>query len=93
MYTLLPSAFLTGLAGAFYMNCIGFIDPHAVFSLADISVMMILVVMMGGVATLWGPSVRAAIFIALNEVFRAQLGSASVLAFGYPCLSGDYVFA
>lgn len=82
MYALLPSAFLTGLAGAFYMNYIGFIDPHVVFSLVDISVMAILVVMMGEAATLWGPSVGAVMFIALNEIFRAQLGSASVSAFG-----------
>jgi branched-chain amino acid transport system permease protein len=82
MYALLPSAFLTGLAGAFYMNYIAFIDPHVVFSLADISVMVILVVMMGGVATKWGPTAGAAIYIALNELFRAWLGSANVLAFG-----------
>lgn len=82
MYALLPSAFLTGLAGAFYMNYTQFIDPHVVFSLSDISVMVILVVMMGGVATTWGPAVGATVYIALNEFFRTQLGPASVLAFG-----------
>lgn len=82
MYALLPSAFLAGLVGAFYMNYVAFIDPHVVFSLGDISVMVILVVMMGGVANLWGPPVGAAIYIALNEIFRAWLGSANVLAFG-----------
>lgn len=82
MYALLPSAFLTGLAGAFYMNYTQFIDPHVVFSLSDISVMVILVVMMGGVATTWGPAVGASVYIALNEFFRTQLGPASVLAFG-----------
>jgi branched-chain amino acid transport system permease protein len=82
MFALLPSAFLTGLGGAFYMNYTQFIDPHVVFSLSDISVMVILVVMMGGVATTWGPAVGAAVYIALGELFRAQLGSASVLAFG-----------
>ncbi|MEW6275876.1 MAG: branched-chain amino acid ABC transporter permease [Bacillota bacterium] len=82
MYALLPSAFLAGLTGAFYMNYIAFIDPHVVFSLGDISVMVILVVMMGGVANPWGAPVGAAIYIALNEIFRAWLGSANVLAFG-----------
>ena len=48
------SAFFTGLAGAFYMNYMAFIDPHVVFSLVDISIMMILVVMLGGAGTsLW----------------------------------------
>ncbi|MDQ0285751.1 branched-chain amino acid transport system permease protein [Desulfofundulus luciae] len=82
MFALLPSAFIAGLVGAFYMNYIAFIDPHVVFSLSDISVMVILVVMMGGVATLWGPSVGAAIYVALGELFRAWLGAANVLAFG-----------
>ncbi len=82
MFSLLPSAFLTGLAGAFYMNYVAFIDPHVVFSLSEISVMVILVVMLGGVATTWGPTVGAAIYVILSEVFRAQWGAASVLAFG-----------
>lgn len=82
MYAFLPSAFFSGLIGAFYMNYVSFIDPHVVFSLSDISVMVILVVMLGGVATIWGPAIGAGIYIILGEVFRAQLGSASVLAFG-----------
>jgi len=82
LYALLASAFLTGLAGAFYMNYIAFIDPNVVFSLTNVSVMIILVVMLGGVATRWGPTVGAAIYIVLSELFRTSLGSASVLAFG-----------
>lgn len=79
---LLPSAFFTGLAGAFYMNYVAFIDPHIVFSLSNVSVMVILVVMLGGVATTWGPTVGAALYIFLGELFRATLGSANVLVFG-----------
>ncbi|MDD2421424.1 MAG: branched-chain amino acid ABC transporter permease [Heliobacteriaceae bacterium] len=79
---LLPSAFFTGLAGAFYMNYVAFIDPNIVFNLSNVSVMVILVVMMGGVATTWGPTIGAGIYIALGEYFRATLGSANVLVFG-----------
>lgn len=82
LYALLPSAFLTGLVGAFYMNYVAFIEPNVVFSLGNVSVMIILVVILGGVATLWGPTVGAAMYIALGELFRAQLGAANVLAFG-----------
>lgn len=82
MYALLPSAALSGLAGAFYMNYIAFIDPHVVFNLADISIMVILVVMLGGVATIWGPAVGAAVYVILSELFRSWWGPASVLAFG-----------
>ncbi|MFA4885739.1 MAG: branched-chain amino acid ABC transporter permease [Desulfotomaculaceae bacterium] len=79
---LLPSAFFTGLAGAFYMNYVAFIDPNIVFNLTNISVMAILVVMLGGVATTWGPTIGAAIYIFLGELFRTTLGSANVLIFG-----------
>jgi branched-chain amino acid transport system permease protein len=53
------SAMITGLAGAFYMNYMGYIDPQVVFSLGEISILMIMVVMVGGVATFWGPTVGA----------------------------------
>ncbi|TEB11330.1 hypothetical protein Pmgp_01693 [Pelotomaculum propionicicum] len=79
---LLPSAFFTGLAGAFYMNYVAFIDPNIVFNLTNVSVMVILVVMLGGVATTWGPTIGAAIYIFLGEYFRTTLGSANVLIFG-----------
>ena len=63
-------AFLTGAAGALYMNYMGFIDPQVVFSLADISIMAILVAIVGGVGTIYGPAVGAFIMVALQEVFR-----------------------
>ena len=53
--SLLISAFFTGMAGAFYMNYMGFIDPHVVFSLHYISIMAILVGIVGGVGTHLGP--------------------------------------
>lgn len=70
MVSLCLSAYMTGLAGAFYTNYMGFIDPEIVFSLHDISVMAILVGIVGGVATVYGPAVGAFIMVALSEVFR-----------------------
>jgi branched-chain amino acid transport system permease protein len=64
------SAFWTGMAGALYMNYMGFIDPHVVFSLHDYSVMAILVAIVGGVGTIYGPTVGAFIMVAFQEVFR-----------------------
>jgi len=40
--SLLVSSFFTGMAGAFYMNYMAFIDPEVVFSLHFISIMAIL---------------------------------------------------
>jgi branched-chain amino acid transport system permease protein len=88
--SLLISAFFTGLAGAFYMNYMAFIDPHVVFSLHYISIMAILVGIIGGVATIWGPAVGAFIMIGVQETFRSGLfgygpewlSEAHVLVFG-----------
>ncbi len=88
--SLLVSAFFTGMAGAFYMNYMAFIDPEVVFSLHFISIMAILVGIVGGVATIWGPAVGAFIMVGLQETFRSSLfglapkwiSQAHALAFG-----------
>lgn len=88
--SLMISSFFTGLAGAFYMNYMAFIDPHVVFSLHDISIMAILVGIIGGVGTFWGPAVGAFVMVWLQETFRssffgflpAWVSQAHVLVFG-----------
>jgi branched-chain amino acid transport system permease protein len=70
MISLVIAAALTGVAGALYMNYMGFIDPHVVFSLHDISIMAILVGIVGGVGTMYGPAVGAFVMVAVQELFR-----------------------
>lgn len=70
--SLLISAFFTGSAGAFYMNYMAFIDPQVVYSLHYISIMAILVGIVGGVATIWGPAVGAFIMVGVQETFRSS---------------------
>ncbi len=81
---LLLSALLTGFAGAFYTNYMGYIDPKVVFALHDISIVTIMVVMVGGVATYWGPAVGAVIMVLLAELIRSipMLGTAHQTFFG-----------
>jgi branched-chain amino acid transport system permease protein len=74
IYAFIPSAFFTGLAGAFYMNYMAYIEPRVVFSLDAISIMMILTVMLGGAGTLWGPVLGATVYVILAEVFRTIPG-------------------
>jgi branched-chain amino acid transport system permease protein len=69
--SLMVSSFFTGLAGALYMNYMAFIDPHVVFALHDVSIMAILVAIIGGVGTLWGPPTGAFIMVLLQETFRS----------------------
>jgi len=70
--SLLVSSFFTGMAGAFYMNYMAFIDPEVVFSLHFISIMAILVGIVGGVATIYGPAVGAFVMVGLQETFRSS---------------------
>lgn len=81
---LVVSAVLTGICGAFYTNYMGFIDPHIVFALHDISIITIMIVMVGGVATQWGPLVGAGIMVLLAEWIRAipGLGASHQAFFG-----------
>ncbi len=88
--SLLASSFFTGLAGAFYMNYMGFIDPDVVFSLHYISIMAILVGIIGGVGLILGPPVGAFIMVLFQELFRSSffglapkwVSDAHAMAFG-----------
>ncbi|MBI5056419.1 MAG: branched-chain amino acid ABC transporter permease [Nitrospirae bacterium] len=78
------SGVLTGIAGAFYTNYMGYIDPHVAFALHDISIITIMIVMVGGVATFWGPFAGAVIMVLLAEYIRSMpgLGAAHQTLFG-----------
>lgn len=74
----------TGIAGAFYMNYMGYIDPATVFPLSEVSIATVMVVMVGGAATYWGPVIGALIMVFLAEVIRSlpHIGAAHQTIFG-----------
>jgi branched-chain amino acid transport system permease protein len=78
------SGIFTGIAGAFYMNYMGYIDPGVVFPLYDLSIVTVMVVMAGGAATYWGPIVGALIMVFLAEAIRSlpHIGAAHQTIFG-----------
>jgi len=82
LFSLCISAFFTGVAGSFYLNYMGFIDPSIVFSLPDISIMVILVAIIGGVGTVWGPALGAVVIVVLSEIVRNTIGEAHLLVMG-----------
>jgi branched-chain amino acid transport system permease protein len=67
------SAGLTALGGTFYAQYILFIDPESVLPLS-LSILICLVAVLGGVGTLWGPLVGAAVLVPLSEGTRIYLG-------------------
>ncbi len=70
----LISAFLTALAGTFYIQYIYFIDPNTAFSF-NISVEAALVSIVGGIGTLWGPVIGTALLEGTSALLQSWLGS------------------
>ncbi|QEL22502.1 branched-chain amino acid ABC transporter permease [Bosea sp. F3-2] len=67
------SAFFTAVGGAFYASFLAYIDPESVMSFR-FSLLFALPAVLGGIGTLWGPVVGAAILIPLTEITRSYLG-------------------
>jgi branched-chain amino acid transport system permease protein len=79
------SAALTACAGTFYAQYVLFIDPGSVLPLS-LSIQICLVAVLGGVGTISGPLVGAAVLVAISEFTRVKLGaggrSLDLIAYG-----------
>lgn len=67
------SAFFTAIGGTFYAQLIRFLEPPAVAG-PDLSAQMVLLTIVGGRATVFGPALGALVLSLLGEVTRAKLG-------------------
>ncbi|CAH2601778.1 Branched-chain amino acid ABC transporter permease [Rhodovastum atsumiense] len=67
------SGFFTGMGGAIYAQYVGYIDPDSVMA-GTLSILIPLPAVLGGVGTLWGPLLGAALLIPLSELSRSYLG-------------------
>lgn len=68
------SAFFLGIAGGLMGNLVGFIDPTEVaFAGATYGVWMVLMAILGGKGTLWGPVLGALLFLFFQEFFWTYL--------------------
>jgi branched-chain amino acid transport system permease protein len=68
------SAFLTAMAGTFYVQYIYFIDPNTAFNF-DISIKAALVSIVGGVGTLFGPLVGTVLLETTAALLQSWLGN------------------
>jgi branched-chain amino acid transport system permease protein len=69
---LVLSAVFTAWAGALYGLYVGFIDPATAVGL-DISVQIVLTAIIGGIGTIFGPVIGAAVLVALSEALRSNV--------------------
>lgn len=67
------SAFFTAIAGAFYAAFVSYIDPESVMAFR-FSLLFALPAVLGGIGTLWGPFVGAAVLIPITELTRSYAG-------------------
>jgi branched-chain amino acid transport system permease protein len=77
MLAFVLSAALTGVWGGFYAIYVGFIDPESAFSLT-LSIQIVLVAILGGVGTIIGPWLGAALLIPLAEGTRIAMGGSGL---------------
>jgi branched-chain amino acid transport system permease protein len=68
------SGAMMAAAGGFYTQYVLVLDPERVFSI-DISIIVVLMTVLGGSGTLWGPAIGAALLIPLSEYSRIWFGS------------------
>jgi len=81
------SAALSAMVGTFYAQFVLFVDPPSVLPLS-LSVLIALVAILGGIGTLWGPVLGAAVLIPISELTRIQFsgGGRNLDLILYGCL-------
>jgi branched-chain amino acid transport system permease protein len=63
------SAVFLGVAGAIFGNMTGFIEPRDIaFPTTTFNIFMVIMVLLGGKGTLWGPVIGAVVFHTIKEV-------------------------
>lgn len=80
VYALMISALYAGMMGSFYTVYMAYIQPDIVFSLVNFSIAMILVAVLGGIGTFWGPVFGALLITILQESFRRIFASEEFLS-------------
>ena len=78
---LIISAVLTSLAGSFYGIYVGFVDPPTVLGL-DVSVQIMLICIIGGMGTLWGPVLGSLVLVPLSEALRSNMITEALVKVG-----------
>src|SRR5579885_2006520 len=73
MRAIMLSGALAAAAGGLYAVVLLVVTPDSVFGMLT-SAQALVVVLFGGVGTLWGPVIGAAILIPLSETLQAELG-------------------
>jgi branched-chain amino acid transport system permease protein len=75
LYAMALSAILASLCGTVYALYVLYIDPYNVMT-SRISLLVVVIALIGGRGTVWGPVLGALFIVLLNEYTRSWLGAA-----------------
>lgn len=75
------SAFIVGACGGLYATYLQFAHPDSVFSFNE-SISLVLIALIGGLGTLWGPVLGAAVFYAVQDYLQTSYPTFHLLVYG-----------
>lgn len=76
------SAALTSMVGSFHAMYLTFIEPESVFSL-PLSIQIAMFALIGGIGTVFGPLLGAALLVPITEFARGYLGAGAIGLHGF----------
>ncbi len=76
------SAFVVGVAGGIFTTTQFYLSPSSVFAFS-VSITMILMPIVGGIGTLWGPVIGALVYVLLREQVIASRPNDHLFIFGF----------
>lgn len=75
MRGMLVSAAITTVGGGLFAAYVGYVDPDSVLSLADVSVRIALLALLGGIGTVWGPVIGALLLLPAITQLQSSLAA------------------
>jgi branched-chain amino acid transport system permease protein len=75
------SAFIVGACGGLYATYLQFVHPDTVFSFTQ-SISLVLIALIGGIGTVWGPVVGAVVFYAVQDYLQTRYPTFHLLVYG-----------
>lgn len=75
MLAMAISAALTALGGTFYAQYLQYVEPHT-FAGLNVVIQIILLTVVGGSGTIWGPVLGSILLVPIGEVLRHSFGDA-----------------
>lgn len=75
------SAFLVGICGGLFATYFQYLHPDTVFSFTE-SISLVLIALIGGLGTIWGPILGAAVFYAVQDYLQTSYPNFHLLVYG-----------